>query len=235
MCLNKVQSTRKNQALPGDVSAILSSGLILQNIRRIFMLSIRATRTMWTNSDVKHSPNVLENQTRSQNSAYATRNSLIFRVLCILFEYVPLGLIAPLLINETLVVPQDHCATNVTPSYRSAKSCYCQLTYFPAHICSQFLSENTRKYIDLTEIFLKEMQGNVLFVRLCYLRYFWLKINSRARGHFFWISLSLSLSCSLSCSLSLSLSLSLCIYIFFLRYLYGIFLRPMTVIFKKFF
>ena len=34
----------------------------------------------------KYSPNVLENQTRLQNSAYNTRKSLIFRVLCILFE-----------------------------------------------------------------------------------------------------------------------------------------------------
>ena len=37
----------------------------------------------------KHSPNVLEDQTRLQNSAYTTRKSLIFRVLCALFEQIP--------------------------------------------------------------------------------------------------------------------------------------------------
>ena len=37
----------------------------------------------------KHSPNVFENQTRFQNSAYTTRKSLIFRVLCALFEQIP--------------------------------------------------------------------------------------------------------------------------------------------------
>ena len=35
--------------------------------------------------DEKHSPKVLENQTRLQNSADTTRKSLIFRVLCALF------------------------------------------------------------------------------------------------------------------------------------------------------
>ena len=34
------------------------------------------------NFDETLSPNVLENQTRLQNSAYPTRKSLIFRVLC---------------------------------------------------------------------------------------------------------------------------------------------------------
>ena len=34
----------------------------------------------------KHSPNVLENQTRLQNSSYTTRKSLIFSVLCALFD-----------------------------------------------------------------------------------------------------------------------------------------------------
>ena len=38
------------------------------------------------NFDEKHSPNVLENQTRLQNSTDTTRKSLIFRELCALFE-----------------------------------------------------------------------------------------------------------------------------------------------------
>ena len=42
--------------------------------------------------DEKHFPNVLENQTRLQNSAYITRKSLIFRVLCALFEQIPSGI-----------------------------------------------------------------------------------------------------------------------------------------------
>ena len=58
----------ENQALSGGVSAILRSGLILENIRRMFFLSIWATGTMNMNFDEKHSPNVLGNQTRLQNS-----------------------------------------------------------------------------------------------------------------------------------------------------------------------
>ena len=38
------------------------------------------------NFDEKHSPNVLENQTRLQNSIDTTRKSLIFRELSALFE-----------------------------------------------------------------------------------------------------------------------------------------------------
>ena len=38
------------------------------------------------NFDEKHSPKVLENQTRLQNSTDTTRKSLIFRELCALFE-----------------------------------------------------------------------------------------------------------------------------------------------------
>ena len=39
--------------------------------------------------DEKRSLNVLENQTRLQNSVYTTRKSLIFHVLCALFEEIP--------------------------------------------------------------------------------------------------------------------------------------------------
>ena len=42
--------------------------------------------------DEKHSPNVLENRTRLQNSAYTTRKSLIFCILCTLFEQIPSGI-----------------------------------------------------------------------------------------------------------------------------------------------
>ena len=42
--------------------------------------------------DEKHSPNVLDNQTRLQNSSDTTRKSLIFRVLCTLFEQIPFGM-----------------------------------------------------------------------------------------------------------------------------------------------
>ena len=72
--------------------AILRSELILENIGRMFLLSIWATGTMYMNFDEKHFPNVLENQTRLQNSIYTTRKSLIFRVLCALFEQIPLGI-----------------------------------------------------------------------------------------------------------------------------------------------
>ena len=77
---------RENQALSGGVSAILRSGLILEVIRRLFLLSVWVTGTMYMDFDEKHSPNVLENQTRLQNSTDTTRKSLIFRELCALFE-----------------------------------------------------------------------------------------------------------------------------------------------------
>ena len=41
----------ENQALSGGVSAILRSGLILENIRRMFLLSIWVTGTMYMNFD----------------------------------------------------------------------------------------------------------------------------------------------------------------------------------------
>ena len=65
----------ENQALSGGVSVILWSGLILENIQIMFLLSIWATGAMYMNFDKKHSPNVLEKQTRLQNSAYTTRKS----------------------------------------------------------------------------------------------------------------------------------------------------------------
>ena len=83
----------KSISLEGGVSDILRSGLILEIIRRMFLLSIWATGTMYMNSDEKHSPNVLENRTRLQyNSAYSTRNSFNFRVFCALFEQIPLDI-----------------------------------------------------------------------------------------------------------------------------------------------
>ena len=75
------------------LSAILQSGLILENIRRIVLLSIWGTVTMYMNFDEKHSPNVLANRTRLQNSAYTTRKNLSFRVLCALFEPILSGII----------------------------------------------------------------------------------------------------------------------------------------------
>ena len=77
---------RGKSALSGGVSAILRSGLILENIRRMFFVLIWVTGTMYMDFDEKHSPNVLENQTRLQNSTDTTRKSLIFRELCALFE-----------------------------------------------------------------------------------------------------------------------------------------------------
>ena len=58
----------ENQVLSGGVSAILRSGLYLENIRRMFLLSVWVTRTMYMNFDEKHPLNVLENPTRLQNS-----------------------------------------------------------------------------------------------------------------------------------------------------------------------
>ena len=56
---------------------------------------------MYMNFDEKHSPNVLENQTRLQNSAYTTRKNLIFRVFCALFEQIPSGINRNILKNPT--------------------------------------------------------------------------------------------------------------------------------------
>ena len=50
----------------------------------------------------KHSSNALVNQTRSQNSAYTTRKSLIFCVLCALFEQIPFGMNRDILKHPTL-------------------------------------------------------------------------------------------------------------------------------------
>ena len=53
------------------------------------------------NFDEKHSLNVLENQTRLQNSTATTRKSLIFPVLCALFEKIPSGINRDILKNPT--------------------------------------------------------------------------------------------------------------------------------------
>ena len=91
----------ENQALSDGISAILRSGLILENIQRMFLLSIWDTGTMYMNFDEKHSPNILKNQTRLQNSADTTRKSLIFRLLCGLFEKFPSGINQEILKNVT--------------------------------------------------------------------------------------------------------------------------------------
>ena len=57
---------------------------------------------MYINFDEKHSPNVLENPTRLQNSACTTRKSLIFRVLCALFEQIQSGINRDILKNPSL-------------------------------------------------------------------------------------------------------------------------------------
>ena len=44
------------------------------------------------NFDKKNPPNILENQARMQNSSYTTMKSLIFHVLCALFEQIPSGI-----------------------------------------------------------------------------------------------------------------------------------------------
>ena len=54
------------------------------------------------NFDEKHSPNVLENQTRLQNSTDTTRKSLIFRELCALFENNSSGINRDILKHPTL-------------------------------------------------------------------------------------------------------------------------------------
>ena len=67
------------------------------------------------NLDGKHSPNVLENQTRLQNSAYTTRKSLIFRVLCALFEQIPSGINRDIL--KILPDAELKIVTNSAPSH----------------------------------------------------------------------------------------------------------------------
>ena len=50
----------------GGVSAILRSGLILENIRRMFLLSVWVTGTMYMIFYEKLSPHVRENQTMAR-------------------------------------------------------------------------------------------------------------------------------------------------------------------------
>ena len=82
MCSNKA---KRIQALSGGVNAILRSGLILESIRRMFLLSIWATRTMYMNFDVKHSSKVLENQTRLKKALTPTEKALIFKYSAVLY------------------------------------------------------------------------------------------------------------------------------------------------------
>ena len=60
------------------------------------------TGTMSPNFDTKHALNVLSSQTRSQNSAYTIRKSLIFCVLCTLFEQISSGINRDILKSPTL-------------------------------------------------------------------------------------------------------------------------------------
>ena len=58
---------RENEVFSGGVSAILLSGEILENIRRMFLLSVWVTGTMYMFFFYeKLSPNVLENQTMAR-------------------------------------------------------------------------------------------------------------------------------------------------------------------------
>ena len=82
----------ENQALSGGVSAVLQSGLILENIQRMFSSKFRYIVPMTQIDSKKQSLNVLENETRSQNSAYTIRKSSIFRIHCASFEQIPFGM-----------------------------------------------------------------------------------------------------------------------------------------------
>ena len=97
----------ENQALSGGVSAILRSGLILENFRGMFLLSIWNTWTIYMNFDENRSQNVLETQTRLQKSAYTTKKNLIFRVLCSLFEQIPSGINRDIQTNPTWCGAKD--------------------------------------------------------------------------------------------------------------------------------
>ena len=81
--------------------AILQSGLIFENIRRMFFVEIHVRCPSDPDWQQKHSSNVLENETRSQNSAYTARKSLIIGVLCGLFEQISFGMNRDILKNPT--------------------------------------------------------------------------------------------------------------------------------------
>ena len=103
-------------------------------LRTMFLLSIWATGRMYMNFDEKHSPNVLENQTRLQNSAYTTRKSLIFRLLCALFEQIPSVINWDILKNLTWCRAKNSnklCA----PSHL--------VTWIPPHCCSKWWKSST--------------------------------------------------------------------------------------------
>ena len=77
ICSNKAQSTRKIRFF-----LVVWSGLILENIRRMFLLSIWATGTTGTFSKCSRKSDQIEDR------AYTTKKSLIFRILCPLFEQI---------------------------------------------------------------------------------------------------------------------------------------------------
>ena len=91
----------ENQALSGGVSAILQSGLILENIQRMFFVKIHVHCSGDPDWKQNHSLNVLKNETRSQNSAYTIRKSLIFRVFFALFEQITFSMNRVILKNPT--------------------------------------------------------------------------------------------------------------------------------------
>ena len=75
-----------------DISKYFRESLgIGDNIWRMFLLSVWTNGTIYMNFDEKYSSNVLENQTRLQNSAYTTKKELVFpRTL--LFEQISSGI-----------------------------------------------------------------------------------------------------------------------------------------------
>ena len=89
-----------NQALSGGVSAFLQSGLILKTIQRMFFVKVHVHCPGDPDWQQKHSSNVLENDSRSQNSAYTIIKSFIFHV-CALFEQIPLSMNRDILKNPT--------------------------------------------------------------------------------------------------------------------------------------
>ena len=74
--------------------------LFCEHWKNVFAVSL-GHGTMYINFDEKHPLNVLENQTRLQNSAYTTGKSLIFRILCALFEQISSGINQDILKNPT--------------------------------------------------------------------------------------------------------------------------------------
>ena len=78
----------------------------------------------------KHSD--LENQTRLQNSTYTTRKSLIFLVLCALFEQIPSGINRDILKNPTWcgAINSDKLRAHCHLVMCNPHTGYCQDYYF---------------------------------------------------------------------------------------------------------